>query len=170
MRAAGSAETAGELLTDAARGAGNDDDLAAEVHFNAPGGPAQITCSVRGSIRCILLRSATSDIDSPAAPAADGLDAPAHLDTPDDEVDHRLHAHRLDHVEPDRERHRSGRRVAARFGNVLRTQAEQEFIANIRAIARLMGCRDWEGQLVGEADGQAAAILDKSARKQVHRR
>jgi hypothetical protein len=38
--------------------------------------PSQITSSVRGSIRCIWLRSATSRIDSPTRPAAAGLTRP----------------------------------------------------------------------------------------------
>jgi hypothetical protein len=38
--------------------------------------PGQTTSSVRGSIRCIWLRSATSRIDSPTRPAAAGLTRP----------------------------------------------------------------------------------------------
>jgi hypothetical protein len=38
--------------------------------------PVQMTSSVRGSIRCIWLRSATSRIDSPARPAEAGLTRP----------------------------------------------------------------------------------------------
>jgi hypothetical protein len=42
----------------------------------APRQPGQTTSSVRGSMRCIWLRSATSRIDSPTRPAEAGLTRP----------------------------------------------------------------------------------------------
>ena len=66
------------------------------------------TWSVRGSIRCMWLRSATSGIDLAGIAGRRRIDPAANLDPVDDEIDHRLHAHRLDDVEPHLERRAPG--------------------------------------------------------------
>ena len=138
------AEAAREFLAEPARRTGdattlparsiNDGSTTPSGNYRHPAG--QTTWSVRGSIRCIWLRSATSGIVSPALPAAAGSTRPQTSIALDDEIHHRLHAHRLDDVELHRKRHRARRRVAAAFGDVLGTQPEQQLVAEIRAIAR----------------------------------
>ena len=99
------------------------------------------------------LRSATSGIISPAFLAAVGIDPAANLDAVDDEINHRLHAHRLDHVEQDLERHPArlqSRR--ARLDDVLGAQPEDQLAADIRAIARLAVLRHRESQLVRQRE------------------
>src|SRR5271155_281911 len=67
----------------------------------------------------------------------------AHLDPLDDEINHRLHTHRLDAVEPRRERHNAGSGLPTRLGNVLRTQSEQQRAADPRTIMRLARWWNW---------------------------
>ena len=64
-------------------GAADQRCFSAQAHRALPARspPDQTTSSVRGSIRCIWLRSATSGIASPATPAAAGLTRP-HTSTP----------------------------------------------------------------------------------------
>ena len=127
--------------------------------------------SVRGSIRCIWLRSARSGIELADIARCSRVDAGANLDPVDDKVNHRLHAHRLDDIEPGGERDEPrGILAAARLGDVLRAQPEQHLVADAPAVARLARRRHREGEPVGQAHGQPAAVLHDTARQQIHRR
>ena len=69
-----------------------------------------------------------------------GIDPGANLNAIDDEIDHRLHTHRLHDIESCFEWHGSGYRLAARLGNVLGAQPERQLTPDPRTIPRL-ACR-----------------------------
>ncbi len=54
-----------------------------------------------------------------------------HLDPLDDEVDHRFHAHRLDHVELHVKPGPTGWQIAALLDDVFRAQAEDQLLAGM---------------------------------------
>src|SRR5277367_5624805 len=94
----------------------------------------------------------------------------AHLDPLDDEINHRLHTHRLDDVESRGERHNAGSGLPTRLGNVLRAQSEQQLAADPRTIMRLARRRNWKGEPVRQTDSQPTAILYQTAGQQIHHR
>src|SRR5215471_7009878 len=98
------------------------------------------------------------------------LDSATDLDTVDEEVDHRLHPHRLDHVEPGLERRGTGRHIAASFSDVLGPQTEDHLLADAWAVARLSRRRHREGEPIREPNSEPGAVLEQPARQEIHRR
>ena len=73
----------------------------------------------------------------PASPAR--LDTAAEFGPVDGKKDHRFHAHRLDDVQSNVEIAAIGAAVMTRLGDVLRPQAEDQFLADNGSIAGLAG-------------------------------
>src|SRR5579863_9026648 len=103
-------------------------------------------------------------------PGRSRVDAAAYLDPLDDEIDHRLHPHRLDDVEQNLEVGAAGRQSAALFDDIFRTQAEDQLFTQMRAVTRDAIGGNREAQRVREADRQTAIVLDQPAGQKIHRR
>ena len=75
----------------------------------------------------------------PCIAGAARLDTAAELGPVDGEEDHCLHAHRLDDVQSHVEIAAIGAAVVTRLGDVLRPQAEDQFLSDNGSIAGLAG-------------------------------
>src|SRR5579883_1960997 len=106
----------------------------------------------------------------PGLPGRARIDPPTHFGAVDHEIDHGLHAHRLDDVERDVELLEIGPEVAAPLGNVLGTQTEDQTAPDMRLVALGAVRRNLERQAIGEPSAQSAATrLDKLAIHEIHR-
>ena len=77
-----------------------------------------------------------------------GIYSAANLHPVDDEVDHRLHAHRLDDVEACLKGGGAGRHLPAPFDDMFGTQPESQLAADARAVAGRARRRHREGEPV----------------------
>jgi len=82
-----------------------------------------------------------------------GVDPTADLDAVDEEIDHRLHTHRLDHVEARLEGRCAGRNFAAPLPDVLGAQPEDQFAADLRPIPGFPRGRYWERKPIRKPNG-----------------